>query len=302
MFEDIIANIKLLEKNEKISVEQIISSMCRLYDNAGGKKLAVADTEEYGYALIKLISRIQPSFLSEKEKLLKLSDEDVSEAVEMNQNMENELSDVRSEIEKLGQEKEKLLIIKAQYDEEKQIQDRLLNELGGLRNISVEDVKAENEKLEREIEARKKNEIDLATAEEKLINIRTENSALSEKKEELLKTKAEAEKEEAELRQSVYGYKQWKADHGERMAALKSTADESEAVFTVIRNAWNSLKEQSDLSELLKEDNNDAAGSDIKSYAEIKEKMQTMEEAIEKALSAYAEMYKGILEAVDKKR
>ena len=64
MFEDIRANIELLDiqiqKQGTISTEQILESMCRLFEDAAAADHSIRDLPSFGYRLVNLLYCILP--------------------------------------------------------------------------------------------------------------------------------------------------------------------------------------------------------------------------------------------------
>lgn len=101
MFKDFEDNFNLLKKSDPIPVEELLDSMCRLFDGAEKVGIEVRDVEAYGDAMINLFDRLSPSYRQVEPQLKQLADRDINDVVDKSKKITEELASLRAALEKL---------------------------------------------------------------------------------------------------------------------------------------------------------------------------------------------------------
>lgn len=307
MFEDLKANIEILEKRRDISIEDLIDSMCKLFEGAAVPKDAIFDIMKYGNALVNLFDHIIPTYRDNAKLLEKLNDEEIGEDIDdvmsSSRAMEEKLDSVRSLLKTLDQEKKRFQELEIEYNEENQKKVNLEREIAKLQDISPDEIRAWNIKLEEEKERRIRNE-QLFDEIQKKINIeQTSVDDLTQKKKKCETERQKLEEEKTVLLSDISDYENWEKKYKEEINQIRERVVESVARLNIIRNAWSSVKEQWDLPERV---NTSQAfvrlDKDINSFSDLEHWMEVRGQEIEKAVTEYSNMYRALLDVLNEKK
>ena len=300
MFEDTRANIVLLEKNEEnITMEQLIDTICRLFDDASGKNRKVKDIIKYGYALVELYYRLLPAYNMIGNKLLELKDDDVTDVKSKIDEIETKFCKVRPLLESLNREKIELEKKEKEYNSEIEKKDRLEKRIAELKNISIEEIKNKNSELEDELRKKEENNTEFEHVELELNRIKTEKEKLEGIIKKYEDERIDIEKEVADLNESIADYENWKKEIDRTIENNKEIAEESINKLTLIRNACRSIESREDIAARVEELSIFAStNTEFKTFSDILNWMEGAGNDIESALDIYAEMYKHILDSV----
>lgn len=151
MFEDIKANIVLLEEKDCITVEMLLNSMCKLFDGAKIADVPVVDIEEYANGLVNLFDRISPSYCQTKDRLEKLDDDDLHDVVASSQKIRKQLTALRPILEKLKSERDENIRLEEEYRQAQEQSAQLQKLADRVKDISAEDVEQEKVEIENEL-------------------------------------------------------------------------------------------------------------------------------------------------------
>lgn len=299
MFEELKANIKCIESQGDAPVEDLLDSMCKLFDGVSKSNSAVVDIEEYGISMVNLFDRIIPSYRKNADLLENLNDEDVNEVVESVRGINDELTKLRPILEKLSAEHKKLKKLQEDYDRESRNKDKLEQEIQQMRNISIDDIKAEKKKLDDEKNKRKKNEKDFKDVENKLADEIKTNVDLERQLSEAEKNYQEKMNERAKLISLIKDYDEWQKKHSEEMLVIQQKHVETCAKFQGIENAWESIKQKQDFEKLMKlSEAFKHVDINFHSFAEFEKSMEKNGIEIAEKLTVYSEMCKKVLEVI----
>lgn len=144
MFKDFEDNFNLLKKRDTIPVEELLDSMCRLFDGAEKVGTEVRDTAAYGDAITNLFDRLSPSYRQIKPQLRQLGDCDVDEVAAQSEKIAAELASLRVRRDKLAEcrtAREEKLKLQAEVDQlqgEADAMERLKQREAELEKISTE--------------------------------------------------------------------------------------------------------------------------------------------------------------------
>lgn len=301
MFEDIRANIELLEdqaqKQGSITTEQILESMCKLFEDSTAIKHSVKNTSSFGYKLVNLLYYILPLYAQEKDELLKLNDDDVSEATASCETVANELEQIKPVLKALAEEKARLDELSTQYKAAEKQRSVLQKEVDRIGSISLDEIQSENAALEQ-----KRNEL-LSRAEElkKIRSVLEEATrdceTLRGQQIENQKQREKAETEVANLEQSVAEYDKWKAAFALKKDDMLQRSTEATASYTAMQTAWSSIRTREDLPQVLSSfEGFSSFNADIKSFNDLERWFDDVGAGIEQAIDTYTKMYRKLLE------
>lgn len=297
MFEDLRSNIELLETKENIAVEDLIDSMCRLFDDAGGTNRTVANIGTYGDKLVNLLDRVRCSYIQEADRLRSLNDEDIDEVIEFSNKVSGDLAAIQPVLENLIKEQKNYAKLRNRLKETEDQQKQLQDELDKLKNTSVEDIEKAKKQLEKELQERTKKVKMLDDIEKELKKIESEKKALSEQLEECKEKLEKGEAEKSELEKDVGEYDKWMKAVTER----KEFLIEAKNAITVIKNAWKSIKTREESPLFLS-----SLGEfkhfkvNINSFYDLDQWFERTGNKIEKDIEVYSEMYRNTLEVLSK--
>lgn len=299
MFEDLKANISLLEGRAVITEEDILDSMCKLYDDAAPKM--VERTEDYGDSLVNLYDRISPAYKREAERLKQLNDRDINDIMESSKAIEAELLVLRPILEQLIAEKKRYDVLKEEYQQSMKRQEELKKELEKLKDISPEELKEEEQRLKNEVQRRNENQQLLSSINGEIEKLQEETASLKEQQAEQEQQRQMAEEDIRQMKKAASDYEAWKLKFDEQKAELEISSAEAVNSYMLIKNAWESLKLREDLPELLENvEEFRSLHADIESYADLEQWFDHTGAGLRKVLELYSEMYKKLLEAVNK--
>ena len=110
-----------------------------------------------------------------------------------------------------------------------------------------------------------------------------------------------AEEDIRQMKKAASDYEAWKLKFDEQKAELEISSAEAINSYMLIKNAWESLKLREDLPELL-ENVEEFRGlhADIESFTDLEQWFDHTGAGLKKVLEVYSEMYKKLLEAVNK--
>lgn len=296
MFEDIKANIAILEKQGYASVDQLLESMCKLFDGAGKSNRDVSDVVLYGRSLINLFDRISPSYHLVADKLSGLHNEDVEEVKCETKKISDRLKEIEPIIQQLVAEKDKHSEEMRKYNSAQERQKQLKNELESLPNVSVEEIEKENHRLENEIERRRSNQARLEQATSDADSAAKEAAKLETEMEEKRIEKENAEKEKQKLEKERSDYEAWKNTFEKDIKTIREQASEASAAYTVIQNAWNSLQTDTLLPEIIASTGDYSSfKSNISSFEDLQRWFESSGCEIKKTIEIYHNMYTAVL-------
>ena len=301
MFEDIKANIELLDiqiqKQGNISTEPILESMCRLFEDASAANHRVQDVPSFGYRLINLLYCILPLYARERDTLRALNDEDVSDAIAACDKTAADLNQVRTVLENLYMERDRLRALKEQLNAAEKEQSQLQKELAQIEEVSPEGIQAANHALKQKLseqqersEALQKARLELDAAEKNCAQLETQQWETGKQIET-------AEAELALLQKNVAEYEKWKVTFAAKQECLQQQTAEAAAACTAMRTAWESIRSREELPLALSSYAEFSAFTDeIRSFEELGRWFDQTGAGIDRALDTYAKMYQKMLE------
>ena len=242
MFEDLKANIALLERKGDVTAEDLLDSMSRLFDGAGNPDVAVADAEAYGDALINLFDRLIPSYRKVSDRLSLLDDDDITDVVSSCEEISGKLNSIRPLLADLADKKKRRSILQTEYDNAVQQRALLQSEADQSDSVSTEDLLAVQEDV-----------------------------------------------------------KKLKAQLADKQGPVQGKPEEYSSEFAAIKNAWDSIRSRDNLSAVLESfpDFKDL-NADIASFSDLAHWFEKTEAGLEKVLSMYADMYREIVNILNK--
>lgn len=141
MFKDFEDNFNLLKKRDTIPVEELLDSMCRLFDGAEKTGTEVRDAAAYGDAMTNLFDRLSPSYRQIETQLKQLGDRDVNDVAAQTEKIAADIASLRARRDKLAE-------LRTAQEEEIKLQtevDRLQKEMDAIERLKQR--KAELEKI-----------------------------------------------------------------------------------------------------------------------------------------------------------
>ena len=308
MFEDIRANLKLLESSGMMTAENLLDSMCRLYRDAKAHNgvgsvtaFETRSTEDYGDNLVNLLAILEASYSSQSAALNALSDSDVDKVRQEADEIMKKLAELKPLLESLRSEKIRKAKVQEEYNSLQTEYTQLQQELAAIPSYSPEEIRAQNETLKKELERKEDLSSQMQSLTDQVTSAKSEADRLAEQVAEEGKKCEEENKRIAALKARAEEFKKWEENLPKMKNEVSSKAAEAQSAFQIIENAWNSLAHRKELPEIFASyAGNGLFPDDIKSFSDLQSWFSATGEGMTKALAAYQEMYRALLSIVNK--
>lgn len=308
MFEDIRANLELLESSGIVTAENLLDSMYRLYKDAKAlngvgsvKAFKVKSTEDYGSNLVNLLAILETSYSSQEVALNAINDSDVDEVRQDTNGIMKKLAELKPVLESLRSEKEQKAKVQEEYNALQAEHTQLQQDLAAIPSYSPEEIRSRNENLKKELERKEALSSQMQTLTAQVTNTKSEADRLAEQVAEEERKREEENERITTLRARAEEFIKWEENLPETKNEVSSKAAEAQSAFLIIENAWNSLAQRKELPEIFASYVGEGLFPDeIKSFSDLQSWFSTTGEGMTKALAAYQEMYRALLSIVNK--